>query len=155
NRVHSLTKKTFILDPSKMSNLSNILTLTRTKFDIFDKFDGWKNTDLMKTPTDYRTKIERLYRRGWQFCWLPGYEHFGKRQEAYCRWRKSRIYWTFFLDYGQLDHWCPQDGIFAEALARSGPAEEVHNLWDYHRDELSNSAHFLYGGWRRWSGHGF
>jgi hypothetical protein len=107
----------------------------------------------MKNPTDYQTKIERLY-RGWQFCWLPGYERFGKPQEAYCRWRKSRVYWTFYLDYGQLDHWCPYDGIFAEALKRSGAEDAVSALWHKHESEFSSHGQLTHGGWRWWSGRG-
>jgi hypothetical protein len=107
----------------------------------------------MRHPENYRSKIERLY-RSWQLCWLPGYERFGKPQEAYCRWRKARAYWTFYLDYGQLDHWCPQDVIFVEALERCGPADEVHNLWDKHRQEVANSASLFASGWRWWNGRG-
>src|SRR5215469_4818251 len=100
----------------------------------------------MRQPENYRLKIERLYRT-WQLRWLPGYERFGKPQEAYCRWRKSRVYWTFYLDYGQLDHWCPQDVIFVEALERSGPTDEVHNLWDKHREIDALRAVLLCQSW--------
>jgi hypothetical protein len=103
----------------------------------------------------YRDKIQRLYRR-WQLCWLPGYEYRGQLQEAYCRWlpTRSRRYWTFVLNYGQLDHWAPFDGIFETALEQVGPDDVVNNLWKTHENEFSRRAILHHGGWRWWSGTG-
>ena len=101
----------------------------------------------------YHTKIQGLY-RGWQFYWLPGYQFRGQTKEAWFCWKKTTRYWSCKLDYGQLDHWCPYDGIFALALERSESSEPVSELWTKHADELSPRAIITHGGWRWWCGSG-
>jgi hypothetical protein len=61
---------------------------------------------------------------------------------------------TFVLDYGQLDHWVPFDGIFETALEQVGPADVVSNLFEAHETQFTNSAKLTHGGWRRWYGYG-
>jgi hypothetical protein len=72
------------------------------------------------------------------------------------RLNPSPKYWSFRLEFDQLDTGCPLYYTFSHILETCGPSEFdlLDQLWNRHQDSFSRNASLYHGGWQWWSGRG-
>ena len=113
----------------------------------------------MKTLySSHRQALARFWRR-WEITRLPGFNWLGqpdKPLSAFCAVKPSRKYWSFRLEFDQLDTGCSLYYTFSHILETCGPPEYdlLAQLWNRYQDSFSHNASLSHGSWRWWSGCG-
>jgi hypothetical protein len=102
---------------------------------------------------NHRTSIKHRY-KGWELERIPGCQHDGLELSAFWAQRLSKKYWSFKLDYDEIDWRYPTANDFNIALKEAGPDIIAGDLFEKHKDNLPRHARLQSGGWRWWNGSG-